>query len=93
MPKETTTSKPRPPLRKGGFAARLLQRKPVCQCWDCLRAQGLTPPRGLAARHTDFTGTQYRTDNGQVDRQAMEAKKVEAKEAELKVDAGMGSRS
>lgn len=34
------------------FAQKLRQRpKDTCECWDCLRSKGLTPPRNLRPKH------------------------------------------
>lgn len=47
------------------FATKLLARpKDACTCWFCLRAEGLTPPRGESERHRDCLGVVYRPDNG-----------------------------
>lgn len=34
------------------FAQKLRQRpKDTCECWDCLRSEGLTPPRSDRGKH------------------------------------------
>ncbi len=77
-------SKPRKPLRRGGFQAKLITRKPECLCWSCLRAQGLTPPRGEASRYTEYpTGAVHRVDNGELDHQANKAKEEAEKAAKI----------
>lgn len=40
----------------------------VCTCWDCLRAEGITPTRDRAPKHPDKQGNVYRVDNGLVAR-------------------------
>lgn len=47
------------------FAAKLIARpKDACRCWFCLRAEGLTPPRGQEDRYRDCLGVMYRTHDG-----------------------------
>lgn len=39
-------------MAKTQFTKRNKQRgKKACQCWDCIRAEGLTPPRPLLHKH------------------------------------------
>lgn len=39
-------------------------------CWDCLRAAGITPEASVADRYPDCNGARYRTHNGQPARRA-----------------------
>lgn len=51
-----------------GFYARRNRRRRdrphACECFDCLRREGLTPSRGLIEKHPDVLGVVHRSDNG-----------------------------
>lgn len=51
----------------GFYAIRGTRRRAhphACECWDHLRAVGLTPSRGLVEKHPDVLGVVHRSDNG-----------------------------
>lgn len=50
---------------------------PNCQCWDHLRAAGLTPPADMLERHTDVSGRYFDPASGKFD----SARTVEARKA------------
>lgn len=44
---------------------RVRELELACTCWDCLRRNGITPPRDAPARYrTDITGRTFLCDRG-----------------------------
>lgn len=69
-----------------GFYARRNRRRRdrpgACECWNCLRREGLTPSRGLADKHPDILGRVHRVDTGRANTPGVELARELAPEPE-----------
>lgn len=57
-----TSTRKKDPLR---WRLRVQEEAPGCQCWDCLRRRGITPPKNSKPRfRKDVNGVSYSTASG-----------------------------
>jgi len=65
-------------------------RVPSCQCWDHLRAAGLTPPAVELDRHTDVLGRFFDPTTGRFDSARTAAARKSRSEAKKLMEQGRG---
>lgn len=69
---------------------RARTKRGLCNCWDCLRESGLTPPRSLAANFPTLRGQVMQTSDGMPDHSIKKVEDVTESEAAYVMEKGRG---